>query len=384
MKALLCPLLPIFFLAAPAVAGDYLIENANVLPMTEEVVLEGHSVRVQGGRIAEICEPGRACGDGGTETIDGRGKFLIPGLTDMHAHTNPGENAAMEVAQREMVRRIQSQQLRQYVMFGVTTIRDPAGGPRQPAGQGEDSPGRNSWSAAFLLTGHHGRRPAAASCRRSVCVCHRGESGQLRARDRCCRLRLCQGLLDASKGNLRCSHSRRRRSRVACCRPCADAGPHRVRTAKRHALGGTPVRLRCCLRRPRGRTAAHHERCLPRHELLHSGEDQGSCRNDSELRGLERSNPHRSRQREIRVGTPHGLQRGGEPLHTTRAQRLPSLFVRNIPAQGSRRPESRTSAAHGAGQGLKRCRGTHPSSVRTPPRPASTCIRNSRCWWSPA
>ena len=129
MKALLCPLLPIFFLAAHAVAGDYLIENANVIPMTEEVVLEGHSVRVQGGRIAEICESGSACGDGGTETIDGRGKFLIPGLTDMHAHTNPGENASMEVAQREMVRRIQSQQLRQYVMFGVTTIRDPAGGP---------------------------------------------------------------------------------------------------------------------------------------------------------------------------------------------------------------------------------------------------------------
>ena len=129
MKALLFPLLSLCCLATHAVAGDYLIENANVIPMTEEVVLEGHSVRVQGGRIAAICEPGRACGDGGTETIDGRGKFLIPGLTDMHAHTNPGENASMEVAQREMVRRIQSQQLRQYVMFGVTTIRDPAGGP---------------------------------------------------------------------------------------------------------------------------------------------------------------------------------------------------------------------------------------------------------------
>ncbi len=129
MKAVPCPLVSLFFLAAHAVAGDYLIENASVIPMTEEIVLEGHSVLVRGGRIVAICEPGSACGGGNAETIDGTGKFLIPGLADMHAHTNPGDSASMEVSQWEMVQRVQSQQLRQYVMFGVTTLRDTAGGP---------------------------------------------------------------------------------------------------------------------------------------------------------------------------------------------------------------------------------------------------------------
>ena len=129
MKAVIYPLLPLFFLAAHAVAGDYVVENASVIPMTGKVVLEGHSVLVRSGRIAAICEPGSACGNGSTETIDGTGKFLVPGLIDMHAHTEPAIGNSMSVEQRQAAHRIQSQQLRQYVMFGVTTLRDTAGGP---------------------------------------------------------------------------------------------------------------------------------------------------------------------------------------------------------------------------------------------------------------
>lgn len=129
MKALHHPFLLLVVLSAQAGAGQHLIENANVIAMTGEVVLEGHSVLVRDGLIAAICPPGDACGAGDEETIDGTGKFLIPGLIDMHAHTNPGDLLAMEVETREMARRVQSQQLRQYVMFGVTTLRDTAGGP---------------------------------------------------------------------------------------------------------------------------------------------------------------------------------------------------------------------------------------------------------------
>ena len=129
MKALHPPLLLLALLTAQAGAAQYLIENANVIPMTEEVVLEGHSVLVRDGLIAEVCAPGTPCGDGHAELIDGTGKFLIPGLIDMHAHTSPGDSPAMNVETREMAYRVQSQQLRQYVMFGVTTLRDTAGGP---------------------------------------------------------------------------------------------------------------------------------------------------------------------------------------------------------------------------------------------------------------
>ena len=129
MKTLHAPLLLLALLTAQAGAGQSLIEHAQVIPMTGEVVLEGHSVLVRNGRIAAICAPGAPCGDGGAEIIDGTGKFLMPGLIDMHAHTNPGDLLAMKVETREMAQRVQSQQLRQYVMFGVTTLRDPAGGP---------------------------------------------------------------------------------------------------------------------------------------------------------------------------------------------------------------------------------------------------------------
>lgn len=129
MKALHYPFLLVAALGNQAGAAQHLIENANVIPMTGEVVLEGHSVLVRDGLITAVCAPDAPCGDGSAETIEGTDKFLIPGLIDMHAHTNPGDLLAMEVETREMARRVQSQQLRQYVMFGVTTLRDTAGGP---------------------------------------------------------------------------------------------------------------------------------------------------------------------------------------------------------------------------------------------------------------
>ena len=129
MKALHHPLLLLVLLSAQTGAAEHRIENANVIPMAGEGVLEGHSVLVRDGLIAAICAPGAPCGGDDAEVIDGAGKFLIPGLIDMHAHTNPGDPSAVDGETWEMLQRIQSQQLRQYVMFGVTTLRDTAGGP---------------------------------------------------------------------------------------------------------------------------------------------------------------------------------------------------------------------------------------------------------------
>ena len=112
-----------------AMAQDYVIENINVIPMTEEVVLEKHSVLVSDGKVAKICKRSRNCRHKGAERINGTGKFLIPGLTDMHAHTEPGMISGSPEAMAAMLKRVQTQQLRQYVTFGVTTTRDTGGGP---------------------------------------------------------------------------------------------------------------------------------------------------------------------------------------------------------------------------------------------------------------
>ncbi|NIB44892.1 amidohydrolase family protein [Pseudomaricurvus alkylphenolicus] len=111
-------------------AQDYLIKNVNLIPMTSDQVMANHSVLIKGGKIAKICKQARQCLDGEAQRIDGSGKFLIPGLSDMHVHVDglaplKGSATAEQVA---MAKRVQSQQLRQYLMFGVTTLRDVAGG----------------------------------------------------------------------------------------------------------------------------------------------------------------------------------------------------------------------------------------------------------------
>lgn len=73
-------------LKAPvAVAAGLVIEHATVLPMTGAAPLPGASVVIKDGRIAAILPSGSAA-PRGHRRIDGRGKFLMPGLTDAHVH----------------------------------------------------------------------------------------------------------------------------------------------------------------------------------------------------------------------------------------------------------------------------------------------------------
>jgi hypothetical protein len=82
-----------------------LFRQVNVIPMTSERVLQGRDVLVENGIINSIStKPLKA--DSATQVIEGRGKFLIPGLCDMHIHTDFGDE----------------QQLRLYVTHGVTTV----------------------------------------------------------------------------------------------------------------------------------------------------------------------------------------------------------------------------------------------------------------------
>jgi imidazolonepropionase-like amidohydrolase len=94
--------------------------GVSVVPMDRERVLENQSVLVRDGRIVEIGPVAKVKYPAGTTLIDGRGKFLMPGLADMHAHLFPGEGAANDLA---------SQQLILYLANGVTTVRNMIGAP---------------------------------------------------------------------------------------------------------------------------------------------------------------------------------------------------------------------------------------------------------------
>jgi imidazolonepropionase-like amidohydrolase len=94
--------------------------NVNVIPMDRERILAGQTVIVRDGRIALIGPVGQTKVPAGAFSIDGRGKYLMPGLADMHVHLYPGAGNQDDLA---------SQQLQLFLANGVTTIRNMIGKP---------------------------------------------------------------------------------------------------------------------------------------------------------------------------------------------------------------------------------------------------------------
>jgi imidazolonepropionase-like amidohydrolase len=95
--------------------------NVTVIPMNREGSVAGQTVVVRDGRIAEVGPAGRVRVPEGATRIDAAGKFLIPGLAEMHAHVPPGA----QVTDAEIARVLEL-----YAVNGVTTIRSMLGHPR--------------------------------------------------------------------------------------------------------------------------------------------------------------------------------------------------------------------------------------------------------------
>ena len=109
--------------AQVARAGDpkvFAFVGVSVVPMDRERVVDNQTVVVRDGRIVEIGPAGTTKIPEGAAQIDGRGKFLLPGLADMHAHLFPGDGTANDLA---------AQQLTLYLANGVTTVRNMIGAP---------------------------------------------------------------------------------------------------------------------------------------------------------------------------------------------------------------------------------------------------------------
>lgn len=73
--------------------GDIIITNVHIIDVKTGDVLTSRDVAITGERIVSIVEhrDGRSYSG---EVIDGNGKFLIPGLWDMHVHASHGGRAA--------------------------------------------------------------------------------------------------------------------------------------------------------------------------------------------------------------------------------------------------------------------------------------------------
>lgn len=96
------------------------ITHVNVLPMTSEEVLKDYTVLIKDGKVFKMGPSNKLKVKKKNQLIDGTGKYLMPGLTEMHAHIPTPENG-----DDTWVRQV----LFLYVANGVTTIRGMLGDP---------------------------------------------------------------------------------------------------------------------------------------------------------------------------------------------------------------------------------------------------------------
>jgi len=131
------------------------IEHVSVIPMDRERVLADQTVLVSGGRITQVGSAAAVTIPAGATRVDGRGRFLIPALAEMHAHI-PGGQGAERV-------------LFMYVANGIGTIRSMLGDPahfrlRDRAQRGEIvAPAMQLSGPSF--NGESARTPQAAAAR---------------------------------------------------------------------------------------------------------------------------------------------------------------------------------------------------------------------------
>jgi imidazolonepropionase-like amidohydrolase/predicted negative regulator of RcsB-dependent stress response len=72
--------------AAFCQTSTYAIQDVTVIPMDHETVVQHQTVIVTGGKITAVTPAKSAKLPKNAQVIDGRGKYLIPGLTDAHVH----------------------------------------------------------------------------------------------------------------------------------------------------------------------------------------------------------------------------------------------------------------------------------------------------------
>lgn len=96
LRYLLVTILVLTFDLLCAQRANLAIVDVNVVDVVQGRILPNRTVVIQGNKIVSVAEKSSA--PKGARSVDGRGKFLIPGLWDMHAHTELAGEVALPVA----------------------------------------------------------------------------------------------------------------------------------------------------------------------------------------------------------------------------------------------------------------------------------------------
>lgn len=147
MKRLFFVLILVFAaLATPALAQTVAFTNVNVIPMDRERVLSNQTVLIKNGSIAEIGNTKKVKLPKDAVRIDGTGKYLIPGLVDMHTHLLSDSD--------EYPDSIGPDELRVMVANGVTTVRFMIGTPELLALRSRSAAGEIDAPTIFVASPH--------------------------------------------------------------------------------------------------------------------------------------------------------------------------------------------------------------------------------------
>lgn len=120
-KLVLGTFLLVLVSALPARSQTTVFTHVNLVPMDTERVVEDQSVVVEGDRIIKIGDTSSVEIPEGALVIDGSGKYLMPGLAEMHGHIPPPSESQREIENVLFL----------YAANGITTVRGMLGYPGQ-------------------------------------------------------------------------------------------------------------------------------------------------------------------------------------------------------------------------------------------------------------
>lgn len=140
--------------AATAQQTDLLLEGVTVVGTADGSLRRNMAVLVRDGRIIRVAPAGKVTVDAGVRRVNARGKYVVPGFLDMHAHplNSPTPQGALSLM----------------LAYGITGFRQMSGTPQLLAARssgrlpmGQDAPALLA-TPGMVLAGPLATNPAAA------------------------------------------------------------------------------------------------------------------------------------------------------------------------------------------------------------------------------
>jgi imidazolonepropionase-like amidohydrolase len=121
MRTIILSLLAFLVFQVNAQSSKTLVifEDVNVVPMDSERILEHQTVTTENGKITSIVPYKKSTYPKNAILVDGKGKYLMPGLAELHGHVPPIDDL-------EPMKEV----LKLFVLNGITTVRGMLGHPK--------------------------------------------------------------------------------------------------------------------------------------------------------------------------------------------------------------------------------------------------------------